>query len=654
MWKRLNNRSSERLAGFSTTETAVEGHGMDQPDKTATGNLSLTTRPVLGRKDTDVLKELPNIPSSSLHVPQRTNHHPSKSNVSSVYSQPSPDLRYNAPRLHMPRSSSIYPDDVSPPDTPRSHEGAQSFQSSPDVSPITEQAPFPPSLFEPKRKMTPSQIPIPRPTPAPKSDSSPQNWRDTLRKVTDPDRAPKKGTKWDVYSGEPTTKETGKSAQVIPGSPDLNSFGSGSDSEKRFGHTVQITGGKAQQQQKTLLAERLKKVGKKEREEWKGQSGRSATIRPLVDAPPSATTKQSTFKSFISPKHQDKPSEPRQVQPTASKPNASMHKPIITKQPEGPREQAQQAQPPRISSLRPANSDEEIKPIVPLKIRRESPVTSTFPNETQNSPTIDANQKSPTPSPTEDTRSPLARHPHVSTDMPPMPTRGNHFLDMTPVASPDGKLWSDPRKIGSGPTLHDLDFANEPPSRFSMSTFATTQQSSPPATPKLSIEIPPSSTPPPREPTPPSPVLGRRRPVPPRDSFRNNTQRKPTPSESVDSASKPLPSSPGPGENGNASPIEVVDRVVLLTKKVEALNRRKGELMSMITELTQVTKPSTLKTDMASRLEIKKTVDRLEGEAAGVAKEIHDTGLKLHRAMRKRDEKLMYEPTALWVRRVTE
>ena len=56
---------------------------------------------------------------------------------------------------------------------------------------------------------------------------------------------------------------------------------------------------------------------------------------------------------------------------------------------------------------------------------------------------------------------------------------------------------------------------------------------------------------------------------------------------------------------------------------------------------------------MASRQEIRRTVDGLGRELAEVVKDEHETGLKLHRALKRDDEFAAYEPTSIWVRRVT-
>lgn len=149
----------------------------------------------------------------------------------------------------------------------------------------------------------------------------------------------------------------------------------------------------------------------------------------------------------------------------------------------------------------------------------------------------------------------------------------------------------------------------------------------------------------PELPTPTESVLNRRRPIQtaaylPRSQ---NPSRKPTPSERD---MKSLPAMPA---NETA-----VDRVTLLDAKVSGLTKRKANIQTMIHELTNVIHPSSIAYDNATRQEIKKTVESLQVESAAVAKEIHETGLKLHRAMKKRDDAASFEPTGLWVRRVTE
>ena len=86
---------------------------------------------------------------------------------------------------------------------------------------------------------------------------------------------------------------------------------------------------------------------------------------------------------------------------------------------------------------------------------------------------------------------------------------------------------------------------------------------------------------------------------------------------------------------------------------MDDLARRKKNIGTIMRELTQVIQPSPIAYDMAARAEVKKTVASLNKELADIGQEEHEVGLKLHRAQKKRDKENIYEPTGLWVRRIT-
>lgn len=63
---------------------------------------------------------------------------------------------------------------------------------------------------------------------------------------------------------------------------------------------------------------------------------------------------------------------------------------------------------------------------------------------------------------------------------------------------------------------------------------------------------------------------------------------------------------------------------------------------------------SLVKEDVRARREIEKVkLERLRNEEADVKREEHEVGLRLHRAWKRRDKDAVFEPTGLWVRRVT-
>ncbi|KAL4991330.1 hypothetical protein BDW68DRAFT_4163 [Aspergillus falconensis] len=195
-------------------------------------------------------------------------------------------------------------------------------------------------------------------------------------------------------------------------------------------------------------------------------------------------------------------------------------------------------------------------------------------------------------------------------------------------------------------TLADDDY-NEPTSRFSVTTYNTTEAGS--ATPSPRNSITPS--PPPsvidtasqRSTDTARSIMSRSRPVPSAVAPGKRPARKPTPSEI---SNKALPSNP--------AEMTPQGRIDMLEAKRNELVRRKANINTMINELTQVIQPSSIAYDMAAREEVKKTVASLNSELADIQKEEHDVGLKLLRAWKKRDDDDFYgSSSSLWVKRVT-
>ena len=265
---------------------------------------------------------------------------------------------------------------------------------------------------------------------------------------------------------------------------------------------------------------------------------------------------------------------------------------------------------------------------------------------------------------TDDRRSPLARNPSHEQ----LKDRRNHSLPSLPrsgqpspqppssqeepspnVASSDfparDSSLSDSNQIESRfrANLNHMTIYDQPQSRFSATTVATTAyDNSPPQTPEMDSNGSSMTT-------TPNSILNRKRPVAPAGIVR----RKPTPSEVpmgtpngiTRKDSKSLPKPPPDAQ--------ILDPVQGLRAKQDVLRRRRRNLETIIHELTNVVQPSSIAYDRASRAEIKKTVAGLEKELAEVVKDEHDTGLKLHRAWKRHDDFIDYEPTSFWVRRVT-
>ena len=517
-------------------------------------------------------------------------------------------------KLKIPRTSSVYPEDISPPDSTHTNNRADSIQSSPNISPVTESARSSIAPLQTSKRYA-SNIPIPRGVENKGGEgASLYGWREKLGRVTLPDRDTKL-TRWDDFSGEPTTSEAGKPAQTTPRTARFDFGHADETNDSRMGNSIQVSGG----QRSRSVSDRLRKVASKashepprEREEWKGASGRTTIVKPLLDKP------LPPGKSVAFPpgkiKHPDTPKS-RPLHHDLEDSGLGLRTP-----------NNQETNSRKIPPL--DEYDETMKPIVPLKAGRNSPQSPLSSPTTRGPPNaID---------PSFDTRSPLARNPSNEQ------IRDNPRISSSNLTPRNSRDSESPKPIEADfrSRMHYMHLEKQPPSRFSATTYATTTYDSPPATPRISSDSAPPL------PSSPQSVLHRKRPVPVSGVPNSKaTARKPTPSD-IGYASKMLPKSPPEAE--------AVDRIASLQAKLDNLHRRRANLTTVIHELTHVMQPSSIAYDMASRQEIKKTVAGLNGELQEVTKEEHETGLKLHRALKRQDGNGMYEPTSLWVRRMTE
>ena len=625
------------------------------------GSFSLSSRPAFGRKRTeDVLKGLPALPlfvlcsnrnaidadteSNKLQVSGITNGRPISETptASSVYSQPSPKPKGNPTQKsdHNIRSSSLYPDDISPLGSPNVKDGdnGQSSKSSPDVSPVSDS---PSPLANRSPVLTSgrfnSNIPIAKKTR--------KFWN---RPSTD---SPERGsilTHWDVYSGEPTTREKGKPPQTTPSAVKMNaepSPGRLNGNPESFGTSTHISGGSTVGRKR--VASRDLNSAPIVRPEWRGAGGRHKIVNPLFDKP-LPPGKSPTFPAG-SDKHQQ---------------DFKYHDKIVVSSmiSSPPHRSVNQTSQPSI-----VLNDKELGHAAPSP----DSIAETPPNSTVSPPIQQKPRSSKTMLPTDDARSPLARNPSNEE----IQDRSSEMLrkmqqdivkekhNALPRQTPErrSQSTSDPllnnRETRSDSShiestlysdLQHTHLQDQPPSRFSSTTYAGTAYDSPPATPEVGSNSPavPSMS------TTPNSILNRKRPVPPAGSLNSKiTTRKPTPSE----LGKPKQTPEGKRKSLPKSPpeVEATSRISCLQAKLDDLHQRRRNLQTVIHELTNVVQPSSIAYDVASRQEIKKTVEGLGRELAEVIRDEHDTGLKLHRALKRDDEFAAYEPTSIWVRRVT-
>ena len=520
------------------------------------------------------------------------------------------------PRLEIPRSSSVYPEDVSPVE---SREGSQSRARSPDISPITDPHSAP---GEPNHGRNNSQNGVSKKGQIFGGAGTlfSRKIRPSTLDSPDRDSSATSVTRWDDFSGEQTASEKGKPASTSPDAVRLNveaKYGRRKDS---LGNSVMISGPKATGLRKTS-GNRSPWVPPG----WKGAGGRHPIVNPMVDKPlppgKTPTFPAGSHQRSASKDHDTDTIVPREIYGHGLLPS------LETKEPSGPAEHDYSA---RTSS--PYHTPDKDLPLLQTARVRQQPT-----------PPADSPYSVELP---DDTRSPLARNPsngEMVEESPPISLNPPTPPELTPISTTiDGKSG------GPEAAAHSQRFNidTQPPSRFSATTFATTVYDSPPATPEMhqdeSMQSPASS------------ILDRKRPVPPAGVALSAkvTARKPTPSqmntmkkaEENSRYSKTLPKEP-PEE-------QKISRVESLQAKLDALRRRRGNLQTVIHELTNVVQPSSIAYDMASRQEIKRTVEGLSKELSEVVKEEHETGLTLHRAYKRHDD-TAYEPTHLWVRRVT-
>ena len=562
--------------------------------------------------------------------------------ASSIYSQPSPELKNASTRNngHRFRSSSLYPDDISPPGTPHvsQSENERSRRSSPDVSPISDS----PSVLANRSPVFTSSrfssnIPVAKKTR--------KFWN---RPSTNSPEQGSNLTHWDVYSGEPTTSEKGKPPQTTPSAVKLNAEpvpGRLNGNFESFGTSTHISGGSTIGRKR--VASRDLNNAPIVRPEWRGAGGRHKIVNPLLDKP-LPPGKSPTFPAGSEKHQQDQRDQDRAAEASA------------------PHRSPQQLMTPQSRPSIILNDKELGQRVTSSDAKTESSLDSSNP------PAFRQNAESPNPSlSTDDARSPLARNPsneemkdRRSRTLPDVPqTNGKEahspnlqqMQEMRSQTIPDavlnnGDAERDSSQIESRfrADLQHIHLQDQPPSRFSSTTYATTNHDSPPTTPELGSNSPAMST----ILTTPNSILNRKRPVPPAGILHSKvTARKPTPSElgtsiqATEGKRKSLPKSP--------PEVQATSRIAGLQAKLDNLRQRRNNLQTVIHELTNVVQPSSIAYDMASRQEIKRTVDGLSKELAEIVKDEHETGLKLHRALKRDDEFAAYEPTSIWVRRVT-
>lgn len=463
------------------------------------------------------------------------------------------------------------------------------------------------------------------------------------RKVSQSSTEDKPPTKWDEYSGEPTADDRGKESSVRPGAAPV---------EIQYPHlkerTKEILAGLREREvvRKIPVPKQVPSVSPDpldnppQREPWRGASGRSAIVDPVKNTPAARKKAPQPARQHIS--HMD----------ASQPPDAKACPPSQLTSPSQP-----ESSPPREApaTIRMVSVDEAIKPVVPLKTRHLTPDFSS------NSPFTGNPINSPVPRLAPAAEIKEASHPRVeSPPYDPEPT-----TPTTPAAAaaadPHVEEFTEPSRRFAQP---DMD---QEQSRFSWTTYATSTVDSPRSIAHAGRE----SSPP-----PPMPALHQprlvivKRPV----ASSPSPQAQPYMQQSFTESASSMVRKPVPGSNARAAShggasravstskllpptptiTEAADKIENLDAQLESLHRRKHNIVRIVANLEASLKKNAVVYDMWKRREVEKNITNQKLELDEISQEIHEIGLQLHRAQRKRDREGGYEAcTGLWIKRVT-
>lgn len=416
--------------------------------------------------------------------------------------------------------------------------------------------------------------------------------------------APNSKVRWDAYSGEPSS--AGKAPSVTPGSYRKDVAEPYSNA---MGYNVSVTG----PQRKVSLAER---VGK-----FRARSPLNLSRKALSPTP--ERTGRATPNALEVPGYHD-PSL-GDTSPVTSETNSpDMHNNLI-------------------------------KPVVPLKVGRNSPPRSGFTSPTSpTNPGLGINTLS-YPSPT----TPTNRQ-----QLPVLET--TESLGTSVAEHYPARRSQTPPYTTQDPKAQEVKAGKEKQpdkSHFSWTTYNSTttyQHSPPPSPPNLPGSSPGATS---TEPLPAAAsILNRRRPVKHNDPL---PPRKPVPTyEMLSNSSRP--NSPSAASTfstatgtSKALPVpptslSASDHVGFLESQIEDLRIRRNNVYRLLNDLNNAAPPNPLVTDFKKARLVEQRKRAFEDELSEIRREEHDVGLKLHRAWKKRErEDPNAAGSALWVRRVT-
>jgi hypothetical protein len=523
--------------------------------------------------------------------------------VSSRYSQPSPEIRRQGFRKSAAPAAplSVYTD-VSPPSSPEINADYHShdLQNSPDISPV-EEMPAPSGLREFPPPQYRSNIPVPHHSQL----TYPTHLRPINSLNNDNAIVADRGsaaTRWDDFIESQATPRgsaliTADSSRMTSNIPRKMPAGNGdqgirlSFAQRAMHHGITGLG-----------------LDTQARQPLRGAPARQMTASPMTEKSHPQLKKIPGRETIAISRQSQGTTSPARVESGLTTPT-------------GPVKAETSGHQPRFLA---EIQDADMKPIVPLKAGNNTPPY---------------NPSSPTATTMPSTALSTTNTWYAAASKsPPFDPSGYNEVHRLESFS----LLTGAQEKSQGQPDHRDRYAvqavaeEHPSSRFSFTTYATdTTRDSRPSSSEDNVATPTAGE-------AQSPILGRKRPI---TSGYNTkaTARKPIASQQLSPTSpinnsewrdsKELPKIP--------QEVQSEDLIENLLVQVDNLHARRATLHRVIWDLTRSSSFS------------KPRLETMKSELADVQRQEHETGLRLHRAYRRRDRLEYREPTAMWVRRVT-
>ncbi|KAK0114905.1 hypothetical protein ONS96_013382 [Cadophora gregata f. sp. sojae] len=661
MWKRLNNPKGARQQQqqhavvedpAAVLEKSYAGSGDDLGllgrrgevneggyggDMGGYGNSGRLERP---RREGDEMgmgmgpKVLPRLPFEA--VPPQSNQDSRFRPASSIYSQPSPNpINTRFTQNSYQSTSYTEKEEVSPQSSPELGPAKNRSQSQEDdgVSPIDEMPDVSHLNLRPSSGSKPpsSNIPILRREKRNQVAAAAANLVNRKQVGENPRGRVAHDPRWDPYSGEITTSDKGKPQSVKPGTfspPGLRSVHKETGLVLGNESSITTAGPKAH----TSFSDRVRRLKSNhsapvERPEWKGATGRVTLVSPVhdqLDMPPISIPRKSSK---------------RVASPHSESFSGGSSPVTIVRNSDGETSPASPAYPsPNIHTVLSEKSSPRIaNPQSPITVNPDPDVVS----QSAATKTLARNA------------APSESHDHTNT----------WERDDGTMANIERNFREQLQKVSTPITEEPEPEYIQQASRFSVTTYAPSTAHNTPRPSTDTFDNHPMPD--------PSSILNRQRPRPSDSpkSTKSTVTRKavaaPAPASPVFISMTTIPSNlPASKRSSNIaknlpmSPAEASshDLITSLQAQLENLAHRRTNISKSIRQMTELMpKDGVLITEEVRRKREneKLKVERLREEERDVRREEHEVGLRLHRAWKRRDKEAVFEPTGLWVRRVT-